>query len=141
MEKVKINLHFDSYKDKVYACWIGKNIGGTMGGPYEGKRELLDVKGFATAANVVLPNDDLDLQLVWLRAAEVNGPFAVDANLLAEYWISDITPHWNEYGICKNNMHIGLIPPLAGEYKNAWKHSNGGMKLTQYSPRICSFRL
>lgn len=23
------------YLDKVYACWVGKNIGGTMGGPYE----------------------------------------------------------------------------------------------------------
>ena len=31
---------------------------------------MQDIKGFATAANVVLPNDDLDLQLVWLKAME-----------------------------------------------------------------------
>lgn len=43
-----MKLNYQSYKDKVYACWVGKNIGGTMGTPYEGRRELLDVKGFAT---------------------------------------------------------------------------------------------
>ena len=56
------------YKDKVKACWIGKNIGGTIGGPYEGKREILDVKGFLTESGEPMPNDDLDLQLVWLQA-------------------------------------------------------------------------
>ena len=60
-----MKLNYQSYKDKVYACWVGKNIGGTMGTPYEGRRELLDVKGFATEPGVVLPNDDLDLQLIW----------------------------------------------------------------------------
>ena len=30
---MKINI--DKYKDSVKACWIGKNIGGTMGGQYE----------------------------------------------------------------------------------------------------------
>ena len=66
MSEFNILLNNDSYRDKVYACWVGKNIGGTMGAPYEGKREILDVQGFITEANVVLPNDDLDLQLVWL---------------------------------------------------------------------------
>lgn len=41
-------LDFNAYKDKVYACWLGKNMGGTIGAPYEGKREVLDIKGFAT---------------------------------------------------------------------------------------------
>ena len=74
-----MKLNYTTYKDKVYACWIGKNIGGTMGTPYEGRRQINDIKGFATAANVVLPNDDLDLQLVWLYALEQNGPHAINA--------------------------------------------------------------
>ena len=45
-------------------------MGGTIGAPYEGKREVLDIKGFATKKGEVLPNDDLDLQLVWLYAVE-----------------------------------------------------------------------
>ena len=36
------------YLDKLHACWIGKNIGGTMGGPFEGNQEMLNVTGFTT---------------------------------------------------------------------------------------------
>lgn len=59
-----INLNYNTFKDKVYACWVGKNIGGTMGMPYEGIKDMVDIKGFVTKPGEVLPNDDLDLQLV-----------------------------------------------------------------------------
>ena len=49
------------YRDKVHACWIGKNIGGTMGGPFEGKPDLQDIHGYTTPKGEPLPNDDLDL--------------------------------------------------------------------------------
>ena len=130
-KKVTMKLNFDKYKDKVYACWIGKNIGGTMGGPYEGTHEILDIKGYATEANVVLPNDDLDLQLVWLHAVESIGARAVNAATLGEMWLSYLPPHWNEYGIGKINMQKGLLPPLAGDYHNHWKHSNGAWIRTE----------
>ena len=70
-----MKLNQNLYRDKLHAAWIGKNIGGTMGTPYEGGREYLDIKGFGTDASVVLPNDDLDLQLVWLSALEARGPY------------------------------------------------------------------
>lgn len=131
METRQIKLNFDQYKDSVYACWIGKNIGGTMGTPYEGNRVMLDIKGFVTEANVPLPNDDLDLQLVWLHALESLGPHAISAATLGEYWISYIIPNWNEYGISKNNMRFGLIPPISGDYENCWKNSNGAWIRTE----------
>ena len=127
----EIRLDHASYKDKVYACWIGKNIGGTMGTPYEGKREMQDIQGFVTDANVVLPNDDLDLQLVWLHALEQNGPHAMNAATLGEYWLSYIVPHWNEYGIGRANMRRGLPPPMSGDYGNDWKNSNGAWIRTE----------
>ena len=128
---VQIKLNTASFRDRVYACWIGKNIGGTMGGPYEGKREYLDVRGFSTAEGVVLPNDDLDLQLVWLHAVEQLGPRAITAATLGEFWLSFIVPHWNEYGLGKNNMRRGLLPPLAGDYENNWRDSNGAWIRTE----------
>ena len=127
-----MKLNRQTYKDKVYACWIGKNIGGTIGGPYEGKREILDVKGFITKPKEPLPNDDLDLQLAWLRAVDELGPQNINSKTLGEYWISWVTPHWNEYGICKANMRDGLLPPLSGEINNEeWKHSNGAWIRTE----------
>lgn len=131
--KTKITVQFNraAYRDRVYACWLGKNIGGTIGTPYEGTKEMLDIQGFATEAGAPLPNDDLDLQLVWLHAVETIGCRAVNAATLGEFWLSFLPPHWNEYGIGKINMKRGLIPPLAGDYKNPWKHSNGAWIRTE----------
>lgn len=119
-------------RDRIYACWLGKNIGGTMGTPYEGQRQLMDIHGFASEPGAPLPNDDLDLQLVWLRAVNEQGPDAITSKVLGEYWISWITPHWNEYGVCKANMRDGVLPPMSGEINNEeWRHSNGAWIRTE----------
>ncbi len=119
-------------RDKIYACWMGKNIGGTMGTPYEGRQQLNDIQGFVTKPGEALVNDDLDLQLVWLRAVEQNGYRAINERLLGEYWLTYITPHWNEYGVGKSNMRAGFMPPMSGEVTNEqWKHSNGAWIRTE----------
>lgn len=121
-----IKLNRREILDKIHGCWLGKNMGGTIGGPFEGKRMLLDIPGFTTDKGAPLPNDDLDLQLVWLSALETIGAKRLTANDLADYWVSHIAPHWNEYGIAKSNLLMGLLPPLSGEVHNAkWKTSNG----------------
>lgn len=120
------------YLSKVSACWTGKNIGGTMGAPFEGKKEMIELDGFTTPKGEPLPNDDLDLQLVWLRAVEDYGIRAVNPRLLGEYWLDYITAPWNEYGICKANMRAGILPPMSGEVNNdKWKHSNGAWIRTE----------
>lgn len=114
------------YRDKVYACWLGKNIGGTMGAPFEGKPELLDIKGFTSPKGEPLPNDDLDLQIVWLKAVNEVGALNLDANILSWYWRKYIPAEWNEYGVGRNNVAVGLTPPMSGElYNDGWKASNG----------------
>lgn len=121
-----LKLNEKEYLDKLYACWIGKNIGGTVGGPYEGKQEMLDVQGFSSPSGEPLPNDDLDLQLVWLCAMEKVRPGHFSTNSLAERWLDWLPPHWNEYGICKTNLRQGFLPPMSGEVNNKkWKTSNG----------------
>ncbi|MCE5324089.1 ADP-ribosylglycohydrolase family protein [bacterium] len=124
MSIVKINR--DELRDKIYGCWLGKNIGGTLGMPYECCTDMQDVHGYKNASGEPVPNDDLDLQLIWLRAIQDRGPLGVNAKVLGEYWLNFIPPHWNEYGICKSNMRAGLIPPLSGEcYNELWRDSNG----------------
>ena len=122
---MKMKLNREQLMDKIWGCWVGKNIGGTLGTPFEGQRETHDITGFVSRKGEPLPNDDLDLQLVWLQAMQTVGPKALDANILADYWMSYISPHWNEYGIGKSNLEVGLLPPVSGEVNNVWKHSNG----------------
>ena len=120
-----ITFNREELRDKIYGCWLGKNIGGTLGGPYEGRRDLLDVTGYSTPAGAPLPNDDLDLQLIWLKVVQDRGPLGITSSVLGEYWLNFIPPPWNEYGINKSNQRAGLVPPLSGMYNNPWKHSNG----------------
>lgn len=121
---IKINRKM--LENKIHGCWLGKNIGGTMGTPYEARREVQDIKGFVTKPGEVLPNDDLDLQLIWLYAIEHEGIAHFSSVTLAEYWISFVSAHWNEYGVGKSNLKAGFLPPLSGEYGNEdWKNSNG----------------
>lgn len=121
-----IKLNKETYLDKLYACWIGKNIGGTLGGPFEDSHEMLDIHGFTTPPGNPLPNDDLDLQLMWLLLMETQSPKNMSAQLLANYWINAVSPFWNEYGVAKTNLAYGMLPPLCGEFRNEdWKHSNG----------------
>ena len=120
-------INLKEYRDKVFGCWAGKNIGGTLGAPFEGKQETNEIEFYAQdlAGNPV-PNDDLDLQLVWLKAIMEHGAANLNAQLLGEYWLGMINGPWNEYGVCKANMRAGLMPPLSGSCNNnRWKFSNG----------------
>ena len=77
-------MKFSVYTDKVRACWLGKNIGGTLGVPHEGHRGVFDLTYYTHDLSAgALPNDDLDLQLVWLMAAEAHGR-QVNAEVLWE---------------------------------------------------------
>ncbi len=113
------------YLDKVKACFLGKNIGGTLGAPLEGRRGVIDLDYYIhDLSKGVLPNDDLDLQLVWLIAAEEYGR-RVNSEVLGNYWVAYITPDWAEYGMGKRNLRAGMLPSVSGSYRNTFKNSNG----------------
>ncbi len=133
-------IKFDEYYDKVRACFLGKNVGGTLGAPFEGVTGINNAEFYThDIAKGVLPNDDLDLQLVWLLAAERFGP-AVNSLILAEYWAYKVVAHWAEYGIGKVNMRAGLVPPLSGAYKNYFKDSNGAWIRSEIWACLCPGR-
>lgn len=120
-----MKLELEQYRQKLLGCWLGKNIGGTLGAPFECRRGVLDLNFYAQdLAGEPLPNDDLDLQLVWLNAVEKFGR-RVDGSILGEYWHSYIVPNWAEYGAGKNNMRMGIVPPLSGFVNNVYRDSNG----------------
>ena len=45
-KKERIMLDQKVLRDKIYACWLGKNIGGTLGAPIEGRCDFMDIKWF-----------------------------------------------------------------------------------------------
>ena len=113
------------YHARVRGGWLGKNIGGTLGAPNEGERRLLQLRGYTTPfLNGPLPNDDLDLQLLWLSVLERHG-LDVTSHHLAQAWLEHVRFPFNEYAYGLRNLRRGLLPPVSGSYDNPFINGMG----------------
>jgi ADP-ribosylglycohydrolase len=122
-----IDLRSPRFRDQVYGCWMGKNCGGTLGAPLEkawGEEEPFDIWWYPELREGGIPNDDLEMQLIWLKALEEVGPQLKAADL-AQYWLDHIGYNWDEYGLSKTNLRLGLLPPVSGAYNNWFKDCMG----------------
>ena len=123
----RVRLSRETYHDKLLGCWMGKNAGGTLGGPLEsifGQEEMFDVWWYPRLVKGGIPNDDLEIQLVWLQALRERGIY-LTARDLAEYWLDCISYNPDEYGLHKTNLRKGLQPPVSGWYNNWFKDCMG----------------
>ena len=123
--------------DKVYACWMGKNIGGTLGGPLEGRMELMDIKGYTQSFVESVENDDLDLQLVNLHCVEQYGGRA-SVELLSREWLEHVHFEYDEYGHALTNMRRGLGAPLSGCHNNFFTDCMGSPIRSEIWAVICA---
>ncbi|MBC7327346.1 ADP-ribosylglycohydrolase family protein [bacterium] len=122
-----VKISEKTYWDKVMGCWYGKNAGGTLGGPLEnlwGKEEPFNIDWYPVLQEGGMPNDDLEIQLIWLQALEDRG-LDITCKDLAEYWLDCIWYNPDEYGLHKTNLRIGLQPPVSGWFNNFFKHCMG----------------
>lgn len=122
-----IRIDPETYRDKVLGCWHGKNIGGTLGGPLEekfGRDELFNVDWYPELPEGGIPNDDLELQLLWFQALQEKGP-GITARDLADYWLDCVRYNFDEYGLSKANLVRGLSPPVSGWHNNWFRDCMG----------------
>ncbi|UKS28688.1 ADP-ribosylglycohydrolase family protein [Paenibacillus sp. HWE-109] len=117
-------LNEKDYYRIVYGGWLGKNIGGTLGAPVEGVKELLTLTYYPELPDGPLENDDLDLQLVWLHALEQYGP-GLTARELGQEWLEHVFFPFDEYGYAITNMRRGLVAPVAGAFNNPFTNCMG----------------
>ena len=118
---MKISL--SEYKNKVLGCWMGKNIGGTLGAPFEWLRQINDVHFYQQNLDGdPLPNDDLDIQLIWLIAMEEKG-VDIDANCLEN--TGCFLSHLTGLNTMQSLICAQAWSPLSGSYSNAYKDSCG----------------
>jgi len=111
----------EKYYDKIYGCFLGKSIGGSIGGPFEGRKEFIDLP--YKMPDEILANDDLDLQIVWLDLLRKKG-VKIDSNDLTKAW-ENIEYPFDEYGVAKFNLKLGLTPPITGIYNNWFSECMG----------------
>lgn len=107
-----------SLRDKIQGCWLGKAVGGTLGQTFEGLSGPLDTDFYHPVPHTMVPNDDLDLQVLYaVVLAQMETP-KVDRDLLAGAWRDHVAFPWNEYGVAMRNQMEGLRPPFTGSFDN-----------------------
>ncbi|NIA31303.1 MAG: hypothetical protein GWP06_15515, partial [Actinobacteria bacterium] len=105
--------------------WIGKSIGGTVGIQFEGHKKWIEIDSDKMFPAEIPANDDLVLQVLWLKVLEEKGP-ALTSEDLADAWLELCWYTCNEYGIFLKNRRLGLIPPVTGSYDNHFWESGMG---------------
>ena len=119
-------LDYSVYFDKSYGCWLGKSIGGACGALSENNKKILHYTLDNVFPDVIPPNDDLDLQVLWLvDLLEKKG-----TNLTSKDFALSFAEHnlclANEYATAIRNIECGVYPPVSGVFANDFfKNSMG----------------
>lgn len=116
-------MDYRTYREKVGGCYTGKAVGGTLGMPFEGDLRTRVLTFYDPVPDRMLPNDDLDLQVV---ALEIVRRFGLPVN---RYQLTSVWEHLqdggpDEYGPARWNYFLGRYAPLSGYYCNKF---HGGM--------------
>lgn len=111
-------MDIQNYREKVIGCWLGKAVGGTLGQPYEGCDGPLNLTYYNPVPTDMIPNDDLDLQVLWACTLNDIKEPAVDRDVLACAWLKHVEFPWDEYGVAIRNLRNGIPAPYSGSYDN-----------------------
>lgn len=111
-------ITYKEYLDKTHGGWFGKCLGGAAGSPVEGIKGSLDVS-MREIMDPNIPNDDLDIQLLWLELLEQKGPY-FDSFDMALKWEKQCWYPFGEYGIFLKNFERRIAPPYSGKFNNQY---------------------
>jgi len=112
-------IDYNKFLDKIHGCWYGKCLGGAAGAPVEGIKRLIEIEDFTEIFNPDLPNDDLDLQLLWLDVLKTKGTI-INSCDLADAWVEKCWYPFSEYGYFLKNYIRGIKPPYSGIVNNSF---------------------
>ncbi|MBR4664302.1 MAG: ADP-ribosylglycohydrolase family protein [Lentisphaeria bacterium] len=118
-------IDYSVYRDRILACWTGKSLGGIIGAPYECHKQFKPVAAGQLWPKVLYPNDDLDIQVVYLEALQEKG-LEITSFDLAQYWMDHCFYVCCEYGIFADNFEHKIYPPYSGIWNNDWYKASMG---------------
>ncbi len=110
-------ISYETYLNKVYGCFIGKAVSGNIGAPHEGVKMPMELPFMPEMIDCSLPNDDLDLQVLWLDVLEKKGADFTPYDLL-ERFVSCCPYSPGEYAVMRKNYNRGIYPPYSGKFCN-----------------------
>ena len=118
-------LDFSAYEDRILGAWLGKSIGGTLGAYLENHKELKHLTAAELWPATIPPNDDLDIQMVWLEALQEKGCH-LTCDDLAAFWQERCWYNFCDYGFFLHNLQRGIRPPESGYWNNNYFSESQG---------------
>jgi len=118
-------LSYERYLDQVLGGWLGKSMGGAVGARFEGNKSWIEIDPGSMFPDKMPPNDDLDLQVLWLKVLEEKGA-ALTSDDLADAWLEWCWYPFNEYGIFRRNWRMRIPAPMSGRFGNQFWETGMG---------------
>ena len=115
----------EAYRAKALGAWLGKAVGGTLGTPWEGCTGPLGLTFYDPVPTDMMPNDDIDLQVVWACRLATDWNGVVSWENFSDAWMRNIGFALDEYGVAKRNIARGIPAPHSGAYDNAFADGMG----------------
>ena len=79
----------------------------------------------------VVPNDDLDLQILWYCVLSGMDKPVIDRDVLADAWLNHVHFPFSEYAVAIRNLKLGIRPPLSGACDNWFTNGMGAAIRTE----------
>ncbi len=116
-----LELDEASYRDAVYAGWLGQIVGGAVGTSIEGYTAARLREAFGEIRDYLVPpstyNDDMTFELAFLVAFEAAGR-EVTAREIGINWVSLIPFGWSAEMVALRNLQAGIVAPESGRTHN-----------------------
>ena len=105
--------------DKMHGCFLGKEIGLTLGFRYVIDERINNVEFYAQNFDRYRTEYGyLDFELLCLIMAEYYGLEHLTSRHFGEYWLNAFLYPWSESANCYWNCSEGFFPPLSGSCEN-----------------------
>ncbi len=119
-------ISYPDYLNRVTGGWIGKCIGGATGAAMENNKNLMHYTLENVIPEVIPPNDDLDLQVLYLQDVLERLGARFDSRDIALSFAAHNLCMANEYAVAVRNIDHRIMPPLSGVFNNDYfKNSMG----------------
>ncbi len=113
------------YRRQLEGCWLGKNVGGILGTPFEGFPTVNEIEYYTPVPERALPNDDVELQVMYAAALDRLPRVEINREVLADIWRKHFSFHCDEYAVALRNLALGIRPPWSGSFDNAFTAGMG----------------
>jgi ADP-ribosylglycohydrolase len=131
-------------RDRIHGGWLGKNIGGALGGPFEGWTRQRIAQAYGEITDYVKKppstlNDDTAYEIVALRVVEQKGRDFTARDLGLE-WVERIPTSYTAERVAIENLKRGIMPPDCALTDNPYREWIGAQMRGEVWGLLCPGR-